>query len=101
MGRTRIFVDFWNFQINWNVRTGRARIDWSKLPQILTAASSSKLSAAGVAMPLMLEETRVYYSYNPAVKEDRNLRHWMNTYLDRQPGIRVFEKPRKYEKRTV
>jgi len=31
----RIFIDFWNFQLTWNERTGSKLIDWPKLPQIL------------------------------------------------------------------
>ena len=36
---TRIFVDFWNFQLNWNDRTDKDLCDWTVLPSVLMAES--------------------------------------------------------------
>lgn len=33
--KTRIFIDFWNFQINWNDRADDAKIDWKVVPRLL------------------------------------------------------------------
>jgi len=30
--RTRIFIDFWNFQLHWNDRLDPQRCDWRALP---------------------------------------------------------------------
>ena len=31
----RIFVDFWNFQLEWNDRTNKKLLDWPMLPIVL------------------------------------------------------------------
>ena len=62
---TRIFVDFWNFQLNWNDRTDKALCDWTVLPSVLMAESRRLLSAAGSADALVLDETLVYASVKP------------------------------------
>ncbi len=65
--RIRIFIDFWNFSLNWNQRTSD-QCDWKKLPLVLTHAAQSTLSQAGLGT-LSLEETRVYASYEPGREE--------------------------------
>lgn len=94
--RVRLFVDFWNYQLQWNNRAPEGRhCDWRKLPQAFVVSAQEQLATAGVNEPLLLEETRVYASYNPASDRDANLRGWFHNFLDRQPSFRVFMAERK------
>lgn len=91
---TRIFVDFWNFQLNWNERTDHARCDWKALPSVLLDESRTLLAAAGQTDALVLDETLVYASVK-AGNNDKNLRNWLTTFLDRQPSFRVKVRDRR------
>lgn len=97
--RTRVFIDFWNFQLSWNDRAGEARIDWPKVPRVLLDEGKKRLEAAGVDEPLTLEETIVYASYNPLT--EGNLKRWLDTFLDKQPGFRVKTRERRPKPRTI
>lgn len=48
---------------------------------------------------LSLEETRVYASYEPG-REDK-LRRWLTTFLDKQPGVRVFQAERRWRRHAI
>ena len=85
--RTRVFIDFWNFQLNWNDRASDAKIDWPAVPRILLDEAKRRLEVAGIEEGLVLDETLVYASYNPA--REGNLKRWLDTFLDKQPGFRV------------
>lgn len=97
--KTRIFIDFWNFQINWNDRAGGAKIDWTTVPRLLINETKKKLEAAGVSEDLSLEETLVYASYNPA--REGSLRNWLEGWLNRQPSFNVKVRERKSKPRKV
>ncbi len=86
--RTRIFLDFWNFQLNWNERTGKAPCDWKALPNVLMAESRRMLESAGLDDDVVLDETLVYASVKPG-DADKNLKTWLTTFVDRQPSFRV------------
>lgn len=90
----RIFLDFWNFQLNWNDRSGKALIDWNALAPALVAEAAVKLSIADCQNDGM----RVYASVGPS---DRKLRGWLDTYLDRQPGINVAIRQRKSKTKPI
>lgn len=95
----RIFVDYWNFQLQWDDRTGRStekRCDWPKLPVTLAAAAQACAPQLG---PLQVDDTRVYASVNPLT--EANLRRWLDNFLDRQPGFRVFVRERQARKRPI
>ncbi len=98
--RLRIFIDFWNFQINWNERSNKALCDWKSLPTVLASEAQSRLNAAGLGRTT-LEETRVYASYEPGNSKDAGLRKWLNNFLDRQPGVRVFQQERHWRRRSI
>ena len=85
---TRIFVDFWNFQLNWNERTDKASCDWKALPNVLMAESRRLLATAGLDDDLVLDETLVYASVKPG-DADKNLKSWLTTFVDRRPSFRV------------
>lgn len=96
--RARIFVDFWNFQLTWNERSGRAQCDWQRLAPRLVAEASGSIAPAGLGA-LSLEEARVYAGYEAGREE--KLKSWLHNFLDRQPGIRVFTSERHWRKQAV
>jgi uncharacterized LabA/DUF88 family protein len=94
--RVRLFIDFWNYQLQWNGQFGpQQRCDWQRLPAAFVAAGQQAIQAAGISESLQLEETRVYASYNPARAEDVGLRNWLSNFLDRQASFRVLTAQRK------
>ena len=84
----RIFVDFWNFQLEWNDRTQGQLLDWVRLPQILVQEA---MSAAGID-DYQYHGTKVYASVDVTTDEGKNLRNWLNNFLDRQVGINTHIK---------
>lgn len=98
--RLRLFIDYWNFQINWNTRTNRAQCDWRALPTTLAREAQTRLSAAGLGQ-MSLEESRVYASYEPGNPKEGPLRGWLTNFLDRQPGVRVFTAERHWRRRDI
>lgn len=96
--KLRLFIDFWNFSLNWNDRSGGAQCDWSRLPLVLTQEAQDLLSKAGLGN-ISLEETRVYASYEPG--REGKLKGWLHNFLDKQPGIRVFAVERHWKKHTI
>jgi len=96
---TRIFIDFWNFQLNWNQRAGEDTIDWTLVPRVLIDEARKKLEAAGITEDLALEETLVYASYNP--RTEGKLRGWLEGFLNRQPSFNVKVRERRSQPRKV
>lgn len=101
MARVRIFVDFWNFQLQWN-RTleGRGldrnvhRVPWRDLfPRVLAshAAESGETS--------QYLGTHVYASVQPG--GDAALRNFLSNVLDSFPGYKVTVKERKSREHSV
>lgn len=78
--RARIFVDYWNFQLNWNERANEARCDWLALPWALLRAAERTVRAAD----LSYDGTHIYASVDPG---NENLLNWLETFLERQPGF--------------
>ena len=74
--RSRIFIDFSNFQLNWNGRASNAPCDWKALPRVLLAESRKLLEAASTHNALWLDETLVYASVKAS--GDENLKKWLN-----------------------
>lgn len=89
--RVRVFVDFWNFQIEWNQYhrargNGLQRIPWSGvLPSVLTGHVDQNGSYSG---------THVYASIDPYNPKDAKLRRFLNV-MDGFPGYKVILKERK------
>ena len=100
--KTRIFIDYWNFQINWNKRapTG-VRLDWTAVPSVLLAEAGKLLAKVGQGGAPTLEETIVHASVNPSTESGRKLRGWLTTFLDRQPSFNVKIRERKSRPFTV
>ena len=61
-GPTRVFIDFWNFQLQWKARAAGANCDWTKIPSTLLAAAQGVAPQLG---QLQLDDTRIYASTNP------------------------------------
>lgn len=80
--RARIFIDYWNFQLNWNERAGDARCDWLVLPSVLIHAAGIDLDHRAIDY----EGTHLYAGVDPS---NDNLLKWLESFLDRQPGYTV------------
>jgi hypothetical protein len=98
--RTRIFVDFWNFSLQWRDRANGAWIDWQKVPRTLLTEGTKQLEAAGLDDGLHLEETLVYASYMDD-ERGRKLKGWLDSFLDKQPSFRVQTRERRRKGRSV
>jgi NYN domain len=97
--RTRIFIDFWNFQLSWNATTNGSKCDWRLLPRAILGASASLLGTVGLAGSLDLEETLLYASVDP-VGEAR-LRVWLTGTIERLPSWRVSIRDRRPQPRQI
>lgn len=80
--RARVFIDYWNFQLNWNERAEDARCDWVSLPRALIRSVERVLDG----VELSHEGTLIYASVDPA---NENLLGWLETFLSRQTGFVV------------
>ncbi len=92
--RVRIFVDFWNFQLQWNKchakigSAGLVQIPWKELPAILTAeaAPGQSVKYAGC---------QVYASIDEEGGKDAGLSNWLQHVLSSYAGYSVDVKKRK------
>jgi uncharacterized LabA/DUF88 family protein len=98
--RTSIFIDFWNFSLQWRNRANGDRIDWTKVPSELLCESERLLQISGFEDTLHLEEALVYASYD---EDDagRRLKGWFDAFLDKQPRFRVTTRVRRSKPRSV
>jgi hypothetical protein len=91
--RTLVFIDYWNFQLNWNTRTGGARCDWNKLgPEVLNHVNTL-LAPMGLG-PAQLEGVRLYASTLHGDPGAVKMLNWINSTLKRIPGWSVFMRER-------
>ena len=95
--RVRLFIDFWNFQLNWNsyhakVGSGMIPIPWKELPHILTAEVSG-------GQPARFTGAHVYASVDQSNPKDSKLSSWFSHGLKSYTGYIVDVKPRKPRKR--
>lgn len=98
--RARIFIDFWNFQLNWNSRMPGKQCDWQSLPLALLEETNSILKGSGgVTEDTTLEETLLYASVNPT--SDARLRSWLENTVDRFPSFRVKIRERRSQPKRV
>jgi uncharacterized LabA/DUF88 family protein len=92
--RVRLFIDFWNFQLNWNefhTRTGTpapVQIPWRELPSILTAEVSK-------GQPVRFTGAHLYASVDPSNPKDTKLNNWFHHVLASYTGYVVEVRPRK------
>jgi hypothetical protein len=97
--RTRIFIDYWNFQLSWNERSKEAGCDWRALPLATLTAAGGVLAGVGLAEPLELDETLLYASVDPLAAA--RLRNWLETFVNRLPSWRVTIRERRERPRSV
>jgi hypothetical protein len=97
--RTRLFIDFWNFQLSWQERSGGVQCDWRVFAPQIIAASSALLATGGISDPMELEETHLYASVDPV--SEANLRKWLDTFVNRLPGWQVNVRERRAQPRKV
>lgn len=86
----RVFIDFWNFQLEWNHRTQSKKINWPILPQTLIN-EALKISSIDNSK---YDGTKVYASVDMTTQEGGKLKNWLKSFLDRQPGINVHIRER-------
>ena len=98
--RGRIFIDFWNFQLNWNGRMDVRRCDWRALPGAIIGEAQRLIAETGASEPISLEETLLYASVDPTGPE-ANLRKWLTTVVERMPSYRVKIRERRPQKRSI
>lgn len=96
MPSARMFIDFWNFALQWRRMSDGKDCDWQKLPHALMA--SAQATAAQLSN-MTLDDIRIYASVNPV--KDAKLRGWLDGFLDRQPGFRVFVRERRSRTKPV
>ncbi|HEY5988485.1 MAG TPA: NYN domain-containing protein, partial [Streptosporangiaceae bacterium] len=97
--RVRVFIDFWNFQLNWNDRMDPQKCDWRALPRAIVAQAALLLQPMGVAEPLVLEETLLYASVDPTT--ETALKEWLTNTIDRMPSYRVKIRERQPQPKTI
>jgi uncharacterized LabA/DUF88 family protein len=97
--RVRVFIDFWNFQLNWNDRMNQQKCDWRALPRAIVTQAALLLQPMGVADPLVLEETLLYASVDPTT--ETALKDWLTNTIDRMPSYRVKIRERKPQPKTI
>lgn len=91
MSKGRIFIDYWNFQLNVVDYYGKDfRLDWFKLPGLLIREGSLLLGSS-----LEYEGMNVYISYDKNRDSDRSLKDWASNVIDKAPGVDVIMKERK------
>ncbi len=98
--RVRIFVDFWNLQINWNdyhAKSGAnapVPIPWKELPALLVAevAKGEPAKFAGI---------HVYASVNSNSEKDRKLANWLHHSMAGLTGYIVDVRERKPRRRSA
>lgn len=95
--RVRIFVDFWNLQIQWNdlhKKLGAkdpVSIPWKDLPQVLC-------TEVGKGQPVKFTGASVYASIDPNSPKDRGLNNYLHHVLASYTGYSVIVKQRKPRK---
>lgn len=99
--RVRLFIDFWNFQINWNERAGSTRCAWDRLADVLVEAGENLYGSRAKSLSLDFLEARIYASVDPLSEKDKSLRNWLDGSLNRVPGYHVEARPRKRKRLVV
>lgn len=90
--KARIYIDFWNLQLNWNDAVRKmgykenVNIPWKDIPSLVIP----KLGAGYKYMG-----TNVYCSVNPNSEKDRKLKGFLNNYMNGLPGFKVIIKDRR------
>lgn len=90
--KARIYIDFWNLVLNWKDtakklgHTERVDIPWKDIPSLVVPKLGPGFKYMG---------TNIYCSIDPNSTKDRNLKGWLNNYLNGLPGFKVIVKDRR------
>jgi uncharacterized LabA/DUF88 family protein len=91
MSKGRIFIDYWNFQLNMVDFYGKEfRLDWFRLPNLLINQGAKLIGS-----PLEYEGMHVYISYDKNRDGDKSLKDWAHNVIEKVPGVDVIMKERK------
>ena len=99
--RIAVFIDYWNFQLTLDRHQAKARrvdsyrtnVDWHAVGPLLANSACPVLSTDPKNMSY--EGCYVYTSYNPLKENEKKFANWVNTWLNRQPGMNVQIRERK------
>jgi uncharacterized LabA/DUF88 family protein len=98
--RTRVFIDYWNFQLAWNERVGQQPgCDYKQLPLTIVTAANGQLTQVGLVGSLELEETLLYASVDPV--GDADLRRWLADTVNRFPSYSVSVRERRSRQKSL
>ncbi len=92
--RVRLFIDFWNFQLNWNDYHSKAgasakvQIPWKELPAVLAAEISR-------GQPIRFTGAHVYASVDQSNPNDKKLNGWFHHVLASYTGYILDVRGRK------
>ena len=103
--RVRVFVDFWNFQLNIKRHLApppapgaaavNVPVDWRALGPWFATEASKLAAAVGNGHGTRFEGMTIYLSYDPRSQKDKGLKNWALNTLDRFPGVQVVVAERK------
>jgi len=94
MGRSSIYLDFWNFTLNLRDLDSEYRLDWFKIADVFTHEAQVVL---GNNEQLSLQDFNIYGSYSQTQKEVK-LYRWATSFLPKVKGARVHFYERKKKK---
>lgn len=99
--RYLVFIDYWNFQINWN-RQARGRCDYQKLPGALVREAAGVLSTVESRTDtISLVETRLYASVDSRNEKDQLLKRWLTNTVNLMSSYRVDVRTRRTQTKPV
>ncbi len=92
--RVRVFVDFWNFQLELRRQDSSFNTDWRKIGPLFVARAGALVD---VNSNPSFEGLHVYGSYDPSKPQDSKFRNWYSNTLDKMPGVHatLLERQRK------
>lgn len=96
--KLRLFVDFWNFQLNFQQRSNGQNCDWTKVSTTLLNETNNLFSSNGLP-PGSIHEVRVYASYE--LGRESKLKNWLESWLDKQPAFTVISKERHWRQKSI
>jgi uncharacterized LabA/DUF88 family protein len=102
-GRTYVFIDFWNFQLNWNERL-QAKCDWERLPTVLVREADrvvNQIEDSGGSSGLHLAETRLYASVDPHNEKEGPLKGWLDNTVRRMTSYHVEIRERRRQRASL
>jgi uncharacterized LabA/DUF88 family protein len=84
--RVRVFVDFWNFQLELKRQDPSFKTDWLPIGPLFASEAGKLVDPTGL---IMFEGMHVYGSFDPNKTQDAGLRNWFTNRLDKMRGVHV------------